>query len=192
MAEKTVLSEKQIEDIVSLYVFDKKSTTDIANKFRLGPTVIRRVLIQNGVALRTRSEGINEARHKLGVHLIGVKRNFSEEHKTNISKARLLREDELASGVSLKPSGYIAITRGENLDRSAHIVVMEEFIGRKLRENEVVHHIDHNQTNNDIHNLALLTREAHARLHRFEEELCGFKAKRNKFGQLTNEVEQCQ
>ena len=49
-----------------------------------------------------------------------------------------------------------------------HQIVMENFIGRELHENEVVHHIDGNKTNNNINNLALMDRTAHARLHSIE------------------------
>lgn len=49
-----------------------------------------------------------------------------------------------------------------------HQAVMEKFIGRELRKNEVVHHIDGNKFNNDINNLALMSRSAHTRLHNIE------------------------
>lgn len=46
-----------------------------------------------------------------------------------------------------------------------HDVVMEKHIGRKLRPEEVVHHVDRNRSNNDIDNLELLTRREHSHLH---------------------------
>ena len=42
---------------------------------------------------------------------------------------------------------------------------MENHLGRLLRSNEVVHHIDGNKKNNDINNLQLLTNKEHATLH---------------------------
>lgn len=47
-----------------------------------------------------------------------------------------------------------------------HQIIMEEHIGRPLKENEVVHHIDGNKRNNDISNLLLTTRSEHAKIHR--------------------------
>lgn len=47
-----------------------------------------------------------------------------------------------------------------------HQVIMEKHIGRPLRKNEVVHHIDGNKRNNDISNLLLTTRSEHAKIHR--------------------------
>lgn len=46
-----------------------------------------------------------------------------------------------------------------------HRVVMENFLGRMLKDNEVVHHIDHNKKNNDISNLELLTNSNHSKIH---------------------------
>lgn len=66
-------------------------------------------------------------------------------------------------------SGYIACavryqdgSRGMVLQ---HCEVMEIFLGRELREDEVVHHRDENKANNAIENLEVLTRAEHARLH---------------------------
>lgn len=77
---------------------------------------------------------------KLGKRLLGKKRIFTKEWKENISKGR----SGIGKGFSLKPSGYIEITMGENKGRLAHVVIMEKIIGRKLMPNECVHHIDHN------------------------------------------------
>ena len=67
-----------------------------------------------------------------------------------------------------------------NKYRSVHVVAMEKNIGRKLNSNEVVHHIDGNKSNNDLSNLALMTRSEHARLHAIEANKT---RRRNKRGQ---------
>lgn len=46
-----------------------------------------------------------------------------------------------------------------------HRYVMEQFLGRCLTENEVVHHIDGTRDNNVLSNLSLLSIEEHTRLH---------------------------
>lgn len=46
-----------------------------------------------------------------------------------------------------------------------HRFVMEKFLGRPLRRDEHVHHIDGNKSNNDISNLVLLAQSEHARHH---------------------------
>ena len=46
-----------------------------------------------------------------------------------------------------------------------HVVIMENHIGRQLKENEEVHHKDEDPTNNKLSNLELRTRAGHARQH---------------------------
>jgi len=46
-----------------------------------------------------------------------------------------------------------------------HIVIAEKYLGRQLRENEVVHHIDKNPSNNECSNLAIMDRQEHISLH---------------------------
>lgn len=50
-----------------------------------------------------------------------------------------------------------------------HTYVMYNHIGRPLRPDECVHHIDRNRANNNISNLLLLTFEEHMRLHWLED-----------------------
>ena len=50
-----------------------------------------------------------------------------------------------------------------------HRYIMEQYLGRKLKENEIVHHKDGNKLNNDISNLEVMTRSEHSKLHRLKE-----------------------
>lgn len=63
-----------------------------------------------------------------------------------------------------KTTGYKYI-RINGKDVGEHDLVMMKFLGRALREDEVVHHIDENKLNNSIENLAVMSRREHARLH---------------------------
>lgn len=116
--------------------------------------------------LRSRREGVIIAglKGKLGTGMAGRTRVFSEEHKKNISKARL----GIGLGFSLKPSGYIEITMGENKGRMQHTLIMEKHIGRRLYANECVHHKNRIRNDNRIENLELMTRSEHARYHACE------------------------
>ena len=51
------------------------------------------------------------------------------------------------------------------------MTIMERRLGRRLRPDEHVYHIDGDRLNNDENNLALVTRSGHARLHRREERI---------------------
>lgn len=47
-----------------------------------------------------------------------------------------------------------------------HRYIMEQYLGRKLSNKEVVHHIDHNRKNNSIENLVLFpSNSAHIKFH---------------------------
>lgn len=64
-----------------------------------------------------------------------------------------------------RPDGYF-VTNVMMTSYKYHRFVMEKHIGRKLKPEEVVHHIDENKANNDISNLMLLpNNSAHLRLH---------------------------
>jgi hypothetical protein len=49
--------------------------------------------------------------------------------------------------------------------------LMRERLGRPFLDDEIVHHIDGDRNNNSEHNLAIMTRQAHVRLHAREREL---------------------
>lgn len=69
-------------------------------------------------------------------------------------------------------NGYVEISSKSICPKRKfeHQLVMENYIGRELRSDEVVHHIDGDKQNNNINNLALMDRAAHARLHSIERK----------------------
>lgn len=157
-------------DLAELYA-EGKSIPDIAAIIEAPRSRVRTQLIAAGVRLRNPQEAAKMS-GKLGKHLIGKSSSLSAATKAKISAARLAWSADYAVGTSIKPNGYVEFTTGPHKGRLEHAVVMEARVGRRLHRDEVVHHIDGNKANNDIDNLALMTRAAHARLHRYEERLC--------------------
>lgn len=101
-------------------------------------------------------------------YALGSKR--TKEHKEKISIA-----NSVGIGKKEEHNGYIRIyfpdhpkadSRGWILE---HDLIMECYIGRWLKKDEIVHHINHIRNDNRIENLQLMTRSEHTRLHRLEK-----------------------
>ena len=66
----------------------------------------------------------------------------------------------------ISQQGYIICCEDRENRYELHRKIMEDYIGRKLNSNEIVHHKDGNKLNNDINNLEILTRSEHIKLHK--------------------------
>jgi hypothetical protein len=71
-------------------------------------------------------------------------------------------------------NGYVWRNTGRNERNLEHRVVIEEMIGRPLRSDEIVHHKNHDRTDNRPENLVVMTRAEHLIEH-FGELLAGRK-----------------
>lgn len=67
-------------------------------------------------------------------------------------------------GKTRSRKGYVVL-RNDGDVIFEHRAVMEEHIGRKLAEDEVVHHINGDKTDNRLENLQLMTRGEHSTMH---------------------------
>jgi len=61
-------------------------------------------------------------------------------------------------------SGYMIGSFGKGPEYQ-HINVMEKYLGRKLENEECVHHCDSVRSHNKLNNLELMLKDEHARLH---------------------------
>ena len=128
------------------------------------PLSTLRFRFKNAGILRSRGDALRLASEqgRLGLGLKGKKRPpRSAEWCKKISQAKKGR----GKGLSKKPSGYVEITMGDNKGRSQHVVVIEEYVGRRLFANECVHHINGIRDDNRLENLELMTRSEHASHH---------------------------
>jgi hypothetical protein len=158
--------------IVELYSAQKMTLNEVSEITGISKSTIRLRLIEKGVMRSFKeSQILAGQKGRKGAHLIGKRNPMKEETKNKIRDKRNAWAENNATGVSIKPNGYVEITRGKNKGKAQHVVVMEERIGRNLLNDEVVHHIDGDRSNNDINNLALMTRSGHCRHHALENYL---------------------
>jgi hypothetical protein len=143
------------------------SLPQVSKALGVSISTARKVVLEAG-ELRNRADAIRLARQqgRCGHGRGGGTYRMSEAARQKLSASKLALAEGSAAGVSLKPNGYLEYTRGPHKGRLVHVVAMETRIGRRLRPDECVHHIDENKTNNADNNLALMTRSGHTRHHR--------------------------
>lgn len=104
----------------------------------------------------------------------GTKRAYMRKDvRDNVKKSFLKRghSNSWKGGITYKSNGYKLVYKPnhKNCDSRGYIMehrfVMSEYIKRPLNSQEVVHHIDHDITNNDINNLQLFKNKSSHRKH---------------------------
>lgn len=99
--------------------------------------------------------------------LAGYESKVKNQFEPNLGKVVVGKDGypEIYIGKSYpyRPGGYRSIRE--------HIYVMETHLERRLENNEVVHHIDGDKTNNSLENLFLTTTEEHNKIHACSEQL---------------------
>lgn len=92
---------------------------------------------------------------------IHVKNNVNIKGHSKGHKAPHLTAFNLVCG-SFEDNG----TRYKEISgKREHRLIIEKIIGRKLRSDEIVHHIDGNKLNNSPNNLMIVTKSEHAKIH---------------------------
>jgi hypothetical protein len=183
---RRVINNDILEKIINLYFVDIKSIPQISVELSIPKSAIRSSLLLSGKKLRDRSTAIllSAPRSTDTKRKNNKKWSWSEESKKRASVSAKKRFENTALGVSFKKSGYVQITKGPNIHRPLHVVLIEKKIKRHIRSNECIHHIDGCKSNNSISNLKILTKSEHSRLHRLQEMSFGQKRKREENGRF--------
>lgn len=168
-------------DIPDLYQ-QGHSLNQIVEMTEVNYSAVRRDLIAAGVRILSRKEAVARFPGGWNRQRVGEKRPpTTPETRQNMSQSAIARcQRNGIRGYSIDKDGYHTITTGENRDRPLHVVIMEQRLGRRLLSDENVHHIDHDPSNNNENNLALVTKSGHHRLHHFEDKLAGKERPKNK------------
>lgn len=79
-------------------------------------------------------------------------------------------------GKYVTKEGYVMVLVGIKQYKAEHILVMEKYLGRKLTDDEIVHHVDESfegRSKNVIGNLKLTNRSDHAAHHGVKNKYWG-------------------
>ena len=156
------------QDVVVYYV-DGHSLTQTAEHCGLVVSTVRYHVKKAG-ALRSRCDALRLAgRQGRLSHPSALGSRRSAEHRARMSAAAKERGERTGKGWRLTSNGYVEFTRGPHKGRAVHTVLAEAMLGRPLRSDEVVHHMDRDRTNNSLCNLQVMTRSEHTALHRRED-----------------------
>lgn len=166
--------------LVKEYTVNKKSMGQIADEQGVSVGLVFNRMKQYGI--QSRQQMSDETRKKISESKKGrvspmLGKHHSEEARRKLSAARTGKyrsPSEYGGHKKLRCDGYICVYCPNHIRATKegyvmeHHLVMEKHIGRTLRDDEVVHHINRIRSDNRIENLALMTFTEHAKLHMLE------------------------
>ncbi|WP_066689103.1 HNH endonuclease [Christensenella intestinihominis] len=171
---KAIISEDVLRE---KYIRDGKPMNIIARELGVAVGSVYNYVKRYGIESRPTHMGFKgkthseEARRKISnVHKGKV---LSDETKRKIAESHSKHFDGVYKEGHKKEhyAGYILVYAPDHPRATKdgyvfeHRIVMERLIGRFLNESEVVHHINHNRSDNRIENLKLMKRSDHCSFH---------------------------
>src|SRR3990167_5369370 len=101
------------------------------------------------------------------------RKKIGETQRKTWAKREGKRKPPPLGSTFINKAGYVQVkmVSGPFLWILEHHLIVEQSLGRALRKDEVVHHIDGQKTNNNLTNLFLCTRKQHMLLHQSLDQL---------------------
>ena len=159
------------------YIEKEKSMNDIAKKYNIAiGTVYNYMKLYNISSRKHLTESTKKRISIANKGRVSPRKGIklSEETKMKISeshKGKYKNPSKYGGHLKYKKNGYICVYCPDNKNANKdgyvmeHVLVMQRHIGRELKNDEVVHHINKKRNDNRIENLKLMTFKEHASFH---------------------------
>lgn len=124
---------------------------ELINSYKIDMCAVRKFAVKHNMPIRRVYKRLEK---------LGIKRR-------DRTKIRGENHPLWKGGKYISKNGYV-IVNVEGKKIGEHVLVMEKYLGRKLKRNEVTHHIDESfegRSNNTINNLKLMTKSQHRKHH---------------------------
>lgn len=173
---RLIPSEKVLKD---MYLNKKYPIHKISKELQMSVGKVYKYLKLYEIPTRNKKETFTMRGHKLNEQ---QRQRISKMNKGKILSDKTKEKISLSKtkkGIGHKKNrsdGYIAIYFPDHPKSNKdgyimeHDLVMECFIGRHLKEEEIVHHINHKRNDNRIENLKLMTKSEHMSMHAKERQ----------------------
>lgn len=154
-----------LDKFKNLFYEQNKTIQEIANFFQCHISSVSSFRQRYNLPVRGWANGHP---FKGKIHSAETRERISKNRKGVTAKEK---NPNWKGGKSIASSGYKVIRVPDNTPNSyrgymkEHRYVMQQHIGRPLRNNEDIHHIDRDKLNNDISNLIIISSSNHAKLH---------------------------
>ena len=173
-----MLKVQEIEPVLrQKYVVEHKTMHAVAEEMGIAVGSVYNWIKRLGIQARKNTDyEITEKQRENGRKAAAFRKGVSltEEQKAKISianKGHYTKKSKFGGHRKKRTDGYIGVYVPDHPFCNAdgyvmeHRLVMEEYLGRYLTKDEVVHHVNHKRNDNRLENLRVMTFEEHARMH---------------------------
>jgi len=163
-----ITRQKKIKCLICGIVFECDDTKRNKNRKYCSSFCARSANGKNNAGRKHTDEWkqlISEKNSCQGNPFFGKKHSIESKQMMSISKIGMMTKEKHPNwngGIKNRPDGY---SRRSLDDKYIHRIIMENYLGRKLNVDEIVHYIDGDVSNNDISNLIVMTNSEHRKIH---------------------------